>query len=257
MHSIRFVMGRPRGERSNALQSIQFDAREWTERDARAWLDRQGYDPRNLDKSGGWFCYRVRDKSVFIPRTLRAVDTGRREKVTMSSNPKKRRAKKRPKKNPAKRRPRAKRVKRSAAPKAKTTRTKVTTLKVMRTNARPKKKRTGAKRRRRVRRLAVNRRTVKSVAPRSASRFTLAFTPQSARRFAQVARLSVARRREMLRALRSHPSGGVFVNSPAWHGSREQATKLAARVRLILAYAAGRRRKSLNAASVPRVVAVP
>lgn len=251
MHGIRFIMGRPRGERANALQSIRFDAREWTERDARAWLDRQGYNPRNLDQVSGWFSYRVRDKSVFVPRTLRAVDTGRREKVTMSSNPKKRRRpkKRRPKKNPAKRRARVKRSKRTARAKGKTTFTTTKAVKVVRTN--PKRK----KRRAPKRRAPTKPRSSK--ARRSSSRYTLAFAPAAARAFAQAARLSQARRREMLRTLRSHPSGGVFVSSPAWHGTRAQATKLAARVRLILVYAAGRRRKTLSAASVPRVVAVP
>lgn len=105
--------------------------------------------------------------------------------------------------------------------------------------------RTNARRRRRTRRAA------------SSRRYTIAFTPSTARQFARIARLSQARRREMRRALRRHPSGGVYVALPTWHGTPAQAKRLASRAWLLLVYAAGRRRASLASSAPPRVVAVP
>lgn len=104
---------------------------------------------------------------------------------------------------------------------------------------------------------ARRRRPRRSARAHSSTRYTLAFTPAAASQFARIARLSTVRRREMRRALRRHPSGGVYVALPTWHGTREQAQRLGARVQLILAYAAGRRRAALTSSAAPRVVAVP
>lgn len=253
MHGIRFVIGRPRGSSSTAIQSIVFDANAWTDADARSWLFRQGFKPRNLDKSGRLLRYRLREQKDFEPRSFRTISTGRREKVTMSSNSRKkrgsgkrRRAKQRTKRNPtAKRRAKPKRTKPAKRSNGKTVRTIVKSVKVTKQNPRKKK----------------SRKKKRAAAPRTkknpSTRYTIAFAPSAARTFAKVARLSVQHRREMLKALRRHPSGGVYVAAPAWHGTRDQAQRLADRVQTILAYAAGRRRASLTSASVPRVIAVP
>jgi hypothetical protein len=251
MAAVRVIVGRRRRVPYEELQSVVFDARQWSKRDVHAWLQQHGFDPRDLIKSQGVYRYPVRDKSAFVPRSLRTISLGRWEQVTMASNPKgkkKRRAKRSRKrlKQQHRRATRRAKTKRRSAPrrarsKAKTTRTTTKTVKVMRTNARRgrPRKAPGAPR------------------ARGATRFTIAFTPASVRLFARVARLSKPRLREMRRALRRHPTGGVYVALPTWHGSRDQAQQLARRVQVLLAYAAGRRRSSINAASAPRVVAVP
>lgn len=249
MAAVRIIVGRPRGAKADAVQSFMFDARQWAKRDVRAWLEQQGFDARDLIASQGRYRYDVRNRSAFVPRTLRAVSIGRWEQVTMASNPTKgaKRRKKKSRKGRARararaaRRPAAKRRPvRRAQPKGKTTRTTVHSVKVMRVNARRGRPRKAAG------------------APRArgATRFTVAFSPLSARLFARVARLAKPRVREMRRALKRHPSGGVYVALPAWHGSRAQAQRMADRVQLLLAYAAGRRRASLGSASA-RVVSVP
>ena len=249
MPGIRFVIGRPRGSTTTAIQSVVFAASAWSDSDARSWLHRQGFKPRKLDKGAGWLRYRLRDAKDFEPRSFRTIETGRREKVTMSVNTRKkrRRSKARSSKRNPSRRAKHKRAKarkpvssgrtgvkkrgkkarhaKRASPKAQTTRTTVKSVKVTKKNPR--------------------------------TRYTIALSPGSARTLAAMSKLTKQRRQEMLKSLRQHPRGGVYVALPAWHGSHREAQQLADRAQLVLAYAAGRRRKSLPAASLPRVVAVP
>jgi hypothetical protein len=244
VRGIRFVVGRLRSSSDRAVQSIVFDSHEWSERDARGWLDEHGFKVRALDRAGRWWRSRQREPREFDSRSFRTIDTVPREVVTMASNPKRRGKKRRaPKRRRAaasrrrklsgsRTRTRVRKNTRRRRARAKTVRTKVTTVRVMRTNARRRRRRA-----------------------RSSARYTVAFAPAAAKLFGRM--LRKVRRREMRRALRRHPRGGVYVALPAWHGSREQAQRLADRVRLVLTYLAGRRRASLTSSSVPRVVAVP
>lgn len=252
MRGIRVIVGRRQRVPYEELQAVVFDATQWALRDVRSWMQQHGFDLRALVRSQGVYRYAVRDKRDFVPRSLRTISLNRWEQVTMASNPKrrgkKRRASKRRARNASRRRKVSarsstrtrvrknarRRLRRRRNPK--TVRTDVRTVKVMRTNAR--------KRRARPRR-----------AVRSSTRYTLAFTPAAARLFARM--LKKARRREMRRSLRRHPSGGVYVALPTWHGSREQANRFAAHARLVLTYAAGRRHAPLTSSAAPRVVAVP
>jgi hypothetical protein len=93
--------------------------------------------------------------------------------------------------------------------------------------------------------------SVKVVRKNPQTRYTIALSPSAARTLALT-----TGHREILKALRRHPRGGLFVTLPAWHGPHREAQQLAVRVQAVLAYAAGRHRKPL-AASPPRVVAVP
>jgi hypothetical protein len=247
---IRFVIGRPLGSTRTAIQSVVFAAGAWRDSDARRWLHRQGFKPRHLDKGPRWLRYRLRDAQEFEPRSFRTIETGRRETVTMASN-----ARKKKRRRSKARRSKARTTKRNPTRRAKSKRPSSSS-------------RTGVKKRRRKARRAkraspkaqTTRTTVKSVKvtkknPRT--RYTIALSPGSARTLAAMAKLSKPRRQEMVKSLRRHPRGGVYVALPTWHGSHREAQQLADHAKVVLAYAAGRRRKSLPVASLPRVVAVP
>jgi hypothetical protein len=257
VRGVRFVVGRLRYSNDRAVHVVVFDSREFSERDARRWLLDHGFKSRVLQRDGRVWRSRERERAEFDPRSFRSIEPGRQEVVTMASNPKRRGKKRRAVKRRRSRARRRRKVSASSSTRTglrvnarrarrrrrrrsgKTVRTDTRTVKVMRTNAR--------KRRARPRRRSA----------RSSTRYTLAFTPASLQAFARFARLSPARRREMRRAVRRHPTGGVYVALPAWYGSRETAKRVASRVQLLLAYVAGRRRASLTSSAAPRVVAVP
>lgn len=242
---IRFVVGERRISQfvsGRSLQSILFDARKWTKPAAQAWLAREHFKRRPLTRSmsGAQLRY-VHDARKFQPRSFQTFATqGKMEKVTMASNPKR-----------AKKKSSAKKKRRGALRRGsgKVTRTNIKSVKVVKTNPKKRKKKRSRAKKRGVRKNARR-------GSGAAARYTVAMSAGDAKRFAQI--LKPATRDEMSRALQRHPRGGVYVALPSWHGTRTQADELKARIQLVLAYDAGRRRKSLRpAGNSIRVVAVP
>jgi hypothetical protein len=195
------------------VQSVVFDSHEWSEREARAWLDEQGFRVRALDRDGRWWRSRQREPRDFDSSSFRTVDTVSREVVTMASNPKRRRGKKR--RAPKKRRRRSKLSRNSRKPRRAP-------------RPAPQRARRSPRRARRAR-------------ARASGLHTIAMTRAGWLLFARRALLKPSTRTEMRRHLRTVSRGSSlrWVSLPTWWGSRAQAVKLALRVRSILKGRAG------------------
>ena len=73
---IQFVIGRPIGKTTTAVQTVLFRRREWTPAAARAWLAAEGFSDQAVDTSTDHLRYRQQPPSRFQPGSFRTIPAG-------------------------------------------------------------------------------------------------------------------------------------------------------------------------------------
>lgn len=78
---IQFVIGRPKGKTTTEVETVLFDAKQWTLETARAWLRANGYRKTTAEPRGPRskeLRFRQRSITSFQPGSLRTIAAGRR-----------------------------------------------------------------------------------------------------------------------------------------------------------------------------------
>jgi hypothetical protein len=93
MTGIKFVVSRPKGQRSTKVQSVLFSAAKWTKAKAKAWLKRYGFKYGKAEVPNGkarYFRFAQLPKSAFQSKYFRTIAPGAKYKTQVKRKTKKR-----------------------------------------------------------------------------------------------------------------------------------------------------------------------